>query len=559
MDIVLQTHQVTNQSPIYTIDRNLYAEDPILQSWVNEATNHIKSKPCKKIKESLTTSGQYWGSYLTSDLARLANEFKPQLKNYNQKGMRIDSVEFHPAYHTLMAKSVEEGLHCSIWDDSDEVKLGVANQIRAARLYLTAQTECGHICPLTMTNASIAALSNSNDLVKSWKPQILSRKYDGNSDLFANKTGVTLGMGMTEKQGGTDVRANRTTASYNKNTKMWSLIGHKWFLSAPMSDAFLVLAQTKKGLSCFLMPRILPNGQPNGIRIERLKNKLGNSSNATCEAEFHDAQAFLVGEEKNGIATILEMVSLTRLDCAVASAGLMRAALARAVHHCRHRSVFGKNLIDQPIMTYVLADMSLDVCAATLLTLRLAYALDKAKTDQNEAMFARLMTPVVKYWVCKIAPALVYEAMECLGGNGYVEDGDMARIYREAPVNSIWEGSGNVMALDTLRVLSTEPAAFEVILTEISETLGEDSDEIVGRLSLIMEGCQSNPGMTRTLCEEIAICVSAGLLREYTTELMYDMFLFDKRDLSRRFTYGSLGKKEYDCKSVLDFVFPISD
>ena len=555
---VLQTHEVTNQSPIYSIERNLYADDPVVQSWVNEAVKHIQPKSNKQIKESLNSSGQFWGSYLASEYARLANESKPQLKNYDQKGSRIDMVEFHPAYHSLMTKSVEEGLHCSVWEDSAEVQHGVANQIRAIRLYLTAQTECGHICPLTMTNASVAALSHSTKQTEFWKPQILTRKYDGNPGLFTMKPGVTLGMGMTEKQGGTDVRANTTQASYNKSSNTWSLIGHKWFLSAPMSDAFLVLAQTQKGLSCFLMPRILLDGQHNNLRIERLKNKLGNSSNATCEAEFHGALAFMVGDEGNGIATILEMVSLTRLDCAVASAGLMRAALARAVHHCRHRMVFGKNLIDQPIMSYVLADMSLDVCAATLLTLRLARALDNATTDQNEAMFARMMTPVVKYWVCKIAPALVYEAMECLGGNGYVEEGDMARIYREAPVNSIWEGSGNVMALDTLRVLNTEPEAFEVVIAEIGESLGEDSAEKVKQLSLVRDNCMTNPGMTRTLCEEIAICVSAGLLRQYTTELMYDMFLFDKRDLSRRFTYGSLGNKNYDCNSVLEFVCPTS-
>ena len=556
MDIVLQTHKVSNQSPIYAIDRNLFSEDPILQSWVQESIKQSKIKKGKKIIDSLSASGKFWGSYFTADIARLANEFEPQLKTYNQKGIRIDSVEFHPAYHSVMAESVKEGLHCSIWDGTDEVNHQIANQIRAARLYITAQTECGHICPLTMTNASIAALSRSPKLMETWKPAILSREYDGTHEPFNKKSGVTLGMGMTEKQGGTDVRANTTVASYNKNSKMWSLIGHKWFLSAPMSDAFLVLAQTKKGLSCFLLPRFLPDGQQNGIRIERLKNKLGNTSNATCEAEFHNAQAYLIGEENNGIATILEMVSLTRLDCAVASAGLMRAALARAVHHCQHRTAFGKNLIDQPIMTYVLADMCLDVSAATLLTMRLAYAIDHAKSDPNEGMFARLMTPVVKYWVCKIAPALVYEAMECLGGNGYVEDGDMARIYREAPVNSIWEGSGNVMALDTLRVLNTEPEAFDIVLAELGNTLGPDSEEIITRLQSIKESCESNPGMTRTLCEEIAICVSAGLLRQYTTELMYDMFLFDKRDLSRRFTYGSLGKKKYNCKSVLEFAFP---
>ncbi len=332
---------------------------------------------------------------------------------------------------------------------------------RAARFYMAAQVETGHLCPITMTRAALAALAAAPPLAAKVVPKALSRNYDPLFRPWRDKSGMTLGMGMTEKQGGTDVRANTTVATPDGDA--YVITGHKWFLSAPMSDAFLVLAQAGGGLTCFLLPRFRDDGSVNGLRLQRLKDKLGNRSNASSEVEFADAFAWRVGDEGAGIRTILKMVQLTRLDCAVASAGLMRMALAQAVHHCRHRRVFGKPLYDQPMMRAVLADMALEVEAAVALVFRLARALDRAETDPAQAAYGRLMTPTAKYWICKLAPAFIFEAMECLGGNGYVEDNPLPRLYREAPVNAIWEGSGNVMGLDVMRALNHEDDAERVI------------------------------------------------------------------------------------------------
>ena len=319
---------------------------------------------------------------------------------------------------------------------------------------MAAQVETGHLCPITMTRAAFAALAVEPDVVARVAAKIVTRSYDADFRPFWEKSGMTLGMGMTEKQGGTDVRANTTTATPTADG--YCIIGHKWFMSAPMSDAFLVLAQAPGGLTCFLMPRFRPDGSVNALRFQRLKDKLGNRSNASSEVEFTEAFAWRVGEEGAGVRNILQMVQLTRLDCAIASAGLMRMALAQAVHHCRHRDVFQKRLYEQPMMRAVLADMALDLEGAVALVMRLSRALDRAAEDAREAAYARLLTPATKYWICKLAPAFVYEAMECLGGNGYVEESILPRLYREAPVNAIWEGSGNVMCLDVLRALKRE-------------------------------------------------------------------------------------------------------
>src|SRR5690606_31385220 len=337
--------------------------------------------------------------------------------------------------------------------------------------YMAAQMEAGHCCPVTMTHAAIPTLRLAPDLAAEWLPRILSRTYDPGFRPAREKMSVTFGMGMTEKQGGTDVRTNTTTAepiAAGAGGGTHRLIGHKWFLSAPMSDAFLVLAQAPGGLSCFLVPRFLPDGSVNALHFQRLKDKLGNRSNASSEVEFHGAEGWLVGDEGRGIPAIIEMVTATRLDCAMSSAGLMRLALANALHHTCYRTVFQRRLVDQPLMAQVLADMALDVEAATALSFRLAAAVDAAPDDERQRAWVRLMTPVTKLWVCKLAPALVYEAMECLGGNGYVEEGPLARIYREVPVNAIWEGSGNVMALDMLRVLQREPESIAQVLDELA-------------------------------------------------------------------------------------------
>ena len=429
MSSASDTHEVFNQSPPFA-GRNLFTSDPGLAAIV-EGLPH-------DVQEQLAAHGAAWGSADVFELGRIANQSPPVLKTHDPTGLRIDTVEFHPAYHALMRRSVSSGLHCSVWDAAG----GEANArtvARAARLFMTAQAECGHICPMTMTNASIAALAHAPELARQWLPLVRSRKYDSSHRPAGEKAGVTLGMGMTEKQGGSDVGAATTRAEDGRDGS-WRITGHKWFLSAPMSDAFLVLAQTAQGLSCFLMPRILPDGADNGIRLMRLKDKMGNRSNASAEAEFHASAGWLVGEAGRGIATILDMVTFTRLDCAVASAGLMRVALAQAVHHTRARKAFGVALIDQPLMTRVLADMSLDMLACAALAFRLAESYDRANDDPAEAAFARLMTPAVKYWVCKAAPAMIGEAMECLGGNGYVEESRLPMLYREAPVNAIWEG-----------------------------------------------------------------------------------------------------------------------
>ena len=361
-----------------------------------------------------------------------------------------------------------------------------ANVARSAGTYMAIQMEAGHQCPITMTNAAVPALLLEPELAKWWVPKILARDYDKAFKPAAAKRGVTIGMGMTEKQGGTDVRANTTTAEPAGNGgpgAEYLITGHKWFMSAPMCDAFLVLAQAPGGLSCFLMPRFLPDGTVNALRFQRLKDKLGNRSNASSEVEFQAAHAWLIGEEGRGVPTIIEMVTCTRLDCAVGSAGLMRLALANAIHHCRHRTVFQRHLVDQPLMAQVLADLALDVEAATALSFRLARSFDRA-SDTHAAAWRRLMTPVTKYWVCKMGPALAYEAMECLGGNGYVEEGLAARLYRELPLNAIWEGSGNVMALDLLRVLQREPETVEIVLDDLSKAVSGDAHlkEHLGRV-----------------------------------------------------------------------------
>jgi len=456
------THEVANQSPPFQ-DLNLFLADAALQEAV--AREGAAARP-----DDLAAFGETAGSSEAFQLGRLANENPPKLRRFDQKGFPLDVVEFHPAYHEVMRRSFGAGLHSLAWE---HLKAGGvlapagAQVARLARLYMTTQTEPGHLCPVTMTHAAVPALMRQSDLAKSLLPKLLSRDYDERFRPMAEKSAITLGMGMTEKQGGTDVRANTTTArpaGAGGPGQEYILVGHKWFLSAPMCDGFLMLAQAPGGLSCFFVPRFLPDGSVNPLRLQRLKDKLGNRANASSEVELQGAHGWLVGEEGRGIATIIEMVTLTRLDCAVASTGQMRLALAMALHHCRHRRVFQKRLVDQPLMAAVLADMALDVEAATALAFRLAGAFDRAAGEEGEAAWRRLMTPVTKYWVCKIAPALGYEAMECLGGNGYVEEGPAARLYRELPLNAIWEGSGNVMCLDLLRVLAQDPAAAETVL-----------------------------------------------------------------------------------------------
>jgi putative acyl-CoA dehydrogenase len=402
-----------------------------------------------------------------AERGRLANENTPKLRTFDARGNRRDEVEFHPAYHELMAHSAHAGIHNSTWNAQGKPAGGAAEVVRAAKFYMAAQVETGHLCPITMTRASVAALAAQPDVLASTIPVIATRSYDPAFAPWWTKRGMTLGMGMTEKQGGTDVRSNMTRA--RRAGEGYRITGHKWFMSAPMCDAFLVLAQADEGLSCFFMPRFAPDGSVNAIHFQRLKDKLGNRSNASSEVEFDSAYAMPVGDEGKGIRTIIQMVQLTRQDCAIASVGLMRSGLAHALHHARHRSVFQKHLADQPLMRAVLSDMALHVEASVALVMRLCRSFDRAPDDAGETAFMRLLTPAIKYWVCKSAPGFLYEAMECLGGNGYVEEGILARHYRESPVNAIWEGSGNVMCLDVLRALSREPEAAAAVLQDLAE------------------------------------------------------------------------------------------
>jgi putative acyl-CoA dehydrogenase len=549
------THEVTNQSPPFE-DNNLFTTDRALREAVAREGG-------ERAIESLTAFGAKCGSREMAGLSRLANEHPPRLKSFDRQGRRLDVVEFHPAYHALMEASCGEGLHAKVWEHlskpGGKAVPGI-NVTRGAGFYMAAQMEAGHCCPITMTNACVPTLLLQPDLAAEWLPRMLSRNYDPAFRPAVEKIGVTLGMGMTEKQGGTDVRANTTHAAPAKGAggpgAEYILTGHKWFMSAPMCDAFLVLAQAPKGLSCFLMPRFLPDGSVNAMRFQRLKDKLGNRSNASSEVEFHGAHAWLVGEEGRGVPAIIEMVSLTRLDCALSSAGLMRRAVAEAIHHARHRSVFQKRLVDQQLMAEVLADLALDAEAATALAFRLARCLDNAE-DQQARAWLRLMTPVTKYWVCKIAPAVVYEAMECLGGNGYVEDSMLARLYREAPVNAIWEGSGNVMALDVLRVLQREPDAAAMVLEELGVSAGDDAGlkAALARLQALLHAPRDLDQRARALVEGLALLAAGCILRAHAPAAVADAFITTRLSGSFRHTWGQ-GLERADARAIIDRALP---
>ncbi len=538
------TEDVINQPPPLA-GGNAWRGDPLLIQ--------IAEKFSEAARRELDGHGRFVLSSEAQETARLANTETPRLRTHDRQGRRIDIVEYHPAYHALMRRSVAAGLHSSVWENG-ETETGKRHQVRAARFYLTAQLECGHLCPITMTSASLAALMANPKLFREWAPRVTTRKYDQAQKPPVEKSSLTLGMGMTEKQGGTDVKANTARAD-RAGSGFHRLTGHKWFMSAPMSDAFLVLAQATEGLSCFLVPRLLGDGTGNGFRFQRLKDKLGNRSNASSEVEFANALGEMVGEPGQGVRTIMDMVTLTRLDCAVASSALMRAGLAEAVHHARYRQVFGKPLIEQPLMQRVLADMALDVAAATALSFRLSRSFDEAPGSRGEASFARAMTPVVKYWVCKIAPGLLYEAMECLGGNGYVEDGPLARYYREAPVNAIWEGSGNVMALDVMRVLGRAPALFDEVLGGIEKDLGPGGASTAGVLRAAMQVATSDEGSARILTEQLALSAAAAELRRIGAGRIADAFIESRLAGQWRTTYGMLDAR-HDARLILDTLYP---
>ncbi|NIA69535.1 isovaleryl-CoA dehydrogenase [Pelagibius litoralis] len=549
------THEITNQSPSFE-GLNLFLSDAALQ-------DAVAREGAGAAAEELAAFGAEVGSARGFEIGRLANENPPKLRRFDQKGFPADLVEFHPAYHQAMTMSFQAGLHNSVWQHLAEPgarPAAGAHVARLAHLYMMTQMEPGHLCPVTMTNAAVPTLLKQPEIAAALLPKILSRRYDADFKPHGEKASVTLGMGMTEKQGGTDVRANTTTArplGKGGSGREYTLVGHKWFLSAPMCDAFLMLAQAPGGLSCFFVPRFLPDRSVNPLRLQRLKDKLGNRSNASSEVELQDVHGWLIGEEGRGIAGIIDMVTMTRLDCAVASAGQMRLALAQAVHHCRHRRVFQKHLVDQPLMTQVLADMALDVEAATALAFRLARAFDGAGDDEGEAAWRRLMTPVTKYWICKMAPALGYEAMECLGGNGYVEEGLAARLYRELPLNAIWEGSGNVMCLDALRVVGQDAATLDSVIGALDEAAGDDPPikASLREIRAMLSDPSGLEGSARQFVELLARTAAAVLLRRHAPPAVADAFIASRLQAAFRHTYGS-GVGHADCRALLERVLP---
>jgi putative acyl-CoA dehydrogenase len=545
-DATSAIHAVLNQSPPFE-DVNLFELDrPLVEAIaMNEGSfayvDHAKF-------------GQLWGSADMAQRARLANENTPKLRTFDARGNRRDEVEFHPAYHELMAQSIAAGIHNSTWTADGKPKGRGAEVIRAARFYMAAQVETGHLCPITMTRAAVGALAMQPDVLAQVMPVIASHDYDPSFAPWSAKRGMTLGMGMTERQGGTDVRSNMTRAV--RDGDAYRISGHKWFMSAPMCDAFLVLAQAEDGLSCFFMPRFRPDGSLNALNFQRLKDKLGNRSNASSEVEFNDAYALRVGDEGKGIRTIIQMVQLTRQDCATASAGLMRSGLVHALHHARHRSVFQKHLADQPMMQSVLADMALHVEASTALVMRLCRAFDLAPEDQSEAAYMRFLTPVVKYWVCKSAPGFLYEAMECMGGNGYVEEGILARHYREAPVNAIWEGSGNVMCLDVLRALSREGDASTAVLQDLmleTRELPGAADAAAFIIRTLLR--PDSERVARQAVESLALlaaCAALNMVHPPHAEL----FARTRLDSARNAIYGTAEMTEAQGRGLLERALP---
>ena len=543
--------------------------NPLAPNQVPPLTGYNLFLSDRTLAQAVEREGAGWARDQISELGRLlgaeeaqrwgfeANENKPVLHTHDRFGNRRDEVVFHPAWHNLMRTSVANRLHCLPWESdrtSGAASTGRpgAHVARAALMMITAQNEAGHTCPISMTFSAVAALRAEPELAAEWEPRILSSVYDPRFAPAQVKSGVLLGMGMTEKQGGSDVRANTTRAERIGSSREYLITGHKWFCSAPMCDAFLILAQAPQGLSCFLLPRWTPTGKRNAFHIQRLKDKMGNRSNASSEVEFTQAWAHVVGEEGRGIQTIIEMVNHTRLDCAIAAAGLMRQGLAQAFHHARHREAFGKLLIDQPLMRNVLADLAIESEAATLLMVRLARAFDHRESDTRERAFCRIATAIAKYWLCKRSPIHVGEALECLGGNGYVEESIMPRLYREAPLYSIWEGSGNVMCLDVLRALIKEPLTVEALMAEFQSTAGSDRrlDTYVEKMSARLSAAADDKYAARDLTEKLALALEASLMVRYSTPAMAEAFIASRLAGQHGHAFGTL-PEEMDVKEIL--------
>ena len=532
----LETHEVFNQPPPLG-DVNLFEADALLGRFVRSAGGEAHV-------EHLSRFGREVGSEAAAELGMAANRFPPVFKPFDRWGRRIDEVEFHPAYHELMAMGLRGGVSARAWTHPDG-----GHVAHAALLFLMSQAESGVTCPMSMTYAAVPALRQAPALAAEWVPRVLATDYDGAMLPAERKRAVTIGMAMTEKQGGSDVRANTTRAT-PVGEGAYELVGHKWFCSAPMSDAFLTLAYAEGGLSCFLVPRWRPDGERNGIEIQRLKDKLGDKANASSEIEYHGAIAWPVGEEGRGVRTIVEMVNHTRLDCVVGAASLMRQSLSLAIRHGDGRTAFQRRLIDQPLMRAVLADLAVEVESAMALAFRAAQAFDLGRSDPTEAAFARLLTPIAKYWVTKRCPAVVAEAMEAHGGAGYIEEGPMPRLFRASPLNAIWEGSGNVIALDILRALGRDAAAGERMLADLNpvRSLSPQAAAAFDELAGVLRGA-TDEARARGLAERLALLLAARALQAWDREEIAAILLRSR--LAGGCTFGA-SESGHDPRRILE-------
>ncbi|MGZ3102215.1 acyl-CoA dehydrogenase family protein [Streptomyces sp. H62] len=543
------THTVTNQAPPL-VGHDVFTTDRVLTAAVGR---HLAPELREEARAELSGLGRSCGSLQSREWGVQADENPPRLRTHDRYGHRVDEVDFHPAWHRLLGKGVAAGLTAAWSRPGGQVT-------RAAGFLMWTQVEAGSCCPLSMTHAAVPALRADAELAAEWEPRLTSRVYDRELRPAPLKAGVLFGMAMTEKQGGSDVRAGTTAARPLAEDGTYELTGHKWFCSAPMSDGFLVLAQAPGGLTCFLVPRVLPDGTRNVFLIQRLKDKLGNRSNASAEVEFAGTWARRVGEEGRGVRTIIGMVAATRLDCVLGSAGLMRRAVAEAVHHCTYREAFGARLVDQPLMRNVLADLAVESEAATTLAVRLAAAQDAAEGgDERERALLRLAVPVAKYWVTKRCAPVVVEAAECLGGNGYVEESGLPRLVRESPLNSIWEGAGNVQALDVLRAIGREPLAMDAYLTEVGLARGADHrlDAAITGLLTELADLGAAEGRARRLVERLALVLQGSLLVRYAPPEVADAFCAARLGGDGGMAFGTL-PPTLDLASVVERARPVA-
>lgn len=547
--LMADTHKVENVSRELA-DYNLYQQDQALQ----EA---VQREGAAWAQDTLDGFGALVGSAEYLDLGVQANKYLPEYDSHDRFGNRVDLVTYHDSYHRLMRTAIENGLHSSPWTKPQ----AGAHVARAAQTYMHAQVEAGHGCPITMTFAAIPSLRMTPKLAEYWEPKITARIYDPRNVPDSEKQGVTIGMGMTEKQGGSDVRAN-TTRAYPQAARgpgeVYELVGHKFFLSAPMCDAFLVLAQTEAGLGCFLVPRWRPDGSKNPMQVLRLKKKLSNAANASSEVEFRGAMGWLVGEEGRGVSTIIEMVGLTRFDCMIGSAATMRMATSQALHHTSIRHAFGKVLNQQPLMQNVLADMAIESEAALITGMRMARSLD-SQDDEQEALFMRLGVAVGKYWICKRTPNLSYEAMECIGGSGVMEDSMMPRLYREAPVNAIWEGSGNVQCLDVLRAMAKTPAVVDAFFAELGKAKGGNRylDQYVTALQTELSDLSELEYRARDVVDRMALSLQGALLVQHGSTAVADGFCQSRLASKGQHNYGTL-PRGIDCAGIIKRATPLA-